>query len=124
MAEVILHRIVAKHGSHNQKDHARGKGGVAGSGAVDDAKEDLQNRADGARAARRSTDISPTGEKRLQGAEAGFEQAKNSVGAPDKMQALARIYPKPTAAMNLTPFQTGFHEAIQSAVADYGNLQA
>ena len=129
---VHVYDFVVKHQSHNQASHGKGgkgSGGGAGDSSekeLSEAREDLQNQADGAQAARgRPSGVWTEGQakmrdERLQGTRDGLLQAKHYVGAPDKMEGLKRIYPKSGSE---TSYASGFADAIHSAVNQYGSLK-
>jgi hypothetical protein len=106
--------------------------GTSSNQAVADAQEDLSNRAKGAEDASRRIKIdgaknlrnlqASKTKDRLEGAADGFDVAAGVVGDPTEMKRLAAKYPKPTYDSNLDAYKTGFHDAIQASVSDYGSL--
>jgi hypothetical protein len=122
---IKVYEYVAKHGSHNQASHAGGKGGAGGSGAeVGEAREDLENRAQGASDLRNRPSGLWTQEQmqirddRLKGTADGYKAAANQVGNPTKMGKLRELMGDSDNA-----YAKGFTDAVTQAFNDYGTLQ-
>ena len=122
---VYVYQFVTKHGSHNQASHAGGKGGAAaGAGEIGEAREDLENRAQGASDLRkRPGEVWTPGQAqmrddRLKGTADGYKASANYVGNPTRMGALRELMGDSDNA-----YAKGFTDAVTQAFNDYGTLQ-
>lgn len=130
---------VYKHGSHDQKTHAGGKGGKGGAGAssgggssqsIEDAKEDLSNNILGAEKVLNNTKDRNTANN-ARGTIRGFKDVKNALGDKNKLDKVrlkrnslaAKVMSGPLAVLTDSYSEdTGYINAVTSALARYGNL--
>ena len=125
---LLLHRIVQKFNPNHDSNGRFSSGGAGGAGVpsqtkeIADAKEDLINRASGARqlATRINRNTHPDKYDHALGVADGYESASGYIGMPDQMEGLKRHFGTPWEKSS--PYQLGVATAVNSAFKDYGKL--